>query len=110
MIKFFAGCLLFTTLFACTNNSYNYPKSTEDSVSKEKKDSLMMTEKNYGQIDGKEVIEYTISNSKGMQVSILNYGGTVTNLITPDKNGVAGNVVLGYNSLEGFRQKVNPYF
>ena len=45
-----------------------------------------------------------------MVVKILNYGGTVTDIITPDKNGKMGNVVLGFDSLSGYLQTGNPYF
>jgi aldose 1-epimerase len=45
-----------------------------------------------------------------MVVKITNYGGTVTDIITPDKNGQRGNVILSYDSLSGYRQKGNPYF
>ena len=47
----------------------------------------------------KKYIQYTLTNKNGMIVKILNYGGTVTDIITPDKNGKMGNVVLGYDSL-----------
>jgi aldose 1-epimerase len=68
------------------------------------------TEKPYGNTEGKEIMEYTITNPSGMQVSIINYGGTVTKLIVPDKNSNMGDVVLGYDSLSGYLQKENPYF
>jgi aldose 1-epimerase len=45
-----------------------------------------------------------------MVVKILNYGGTVTDIITPDKNGKMGDVILGYDSLSGYLQAGNPYF
>ncbi|MGB8192710.1 MAG: aldose epimerase family protein [Chitinophagaceae bacterium] len=69
-----------------------------------------MTENNFGSFEGQPVTEYVITNPSGMQVGILNYGGTVTKIITPDKNKQMGDVVLGYDSLAGFLQKTNPYF
>ena len=45
-----------------------------------------------------------------MEVGITNYGATLTSIITPDKNGVAGDVLLGFNSLNGILQKGNPFF
>lgn len=62
-----------------------------------------------GTADGK-VMQAILKNGTGMEVHIMNYGGTVTDIIVPDKNGKPGNVVLGYDSLEGFTQKGNPYF
>jgi aldose 1-epimerase len=75
-----------------------------------KKQGRGITEKPFGSFDGKQIIEYTLTNSSGMQVSITNYGGTVTKLSTPSKNGEMGDVVLGYDSLSGYLQKTNPYF
>ena len=69
-----------------------------------------VTEKAFGKVDSAAVTEYTITNPSGMEVSIINYGGTVTRIITVDKEGKAGDVVLGYKSIDGFRQKNNPYF
>lgn len=69
-----------------------------------------ITEKAFGVIGSDSVTQYTITNPSGMQVSILNYGGTVTNIITPDRDKKMGDVVLGFDSLSGYLQKTNPYF
>lgn len=66
--------------------------------------------KKWGQVDGKEVWQYTLTNPGGVTVKILNYGGTITDIIAPDKNGVKENVTLGFVSLEGYLQKGNPFF
>lgn len=67
-------------------------------------------EDGYGEVDGEKITQYTLTNPSGMIVKIINYGGTVTDIIVPDKNGKPGNVVLGYDSLAGFLQTGNPYF
>lgn len=67
-------------------------------------------EETFGMIGKDTVTKYILSNSAGMKVSILNYGGTVTSVMVPDKKGTAGDVVLGYDSLAGYLQKGNPYF
>ncbi len=59
--------------------------------------------------DGKKIMEYTLSNSSGMEVKIINYGGIVTSIKTPDKDGNFENVVLGFNSLEKYLEGT-PYF
>ena len=77
----------------------------------EKENTKPMTGKTlYGMIGADSVFQYTLTNKNGMTVKILNYGGTVTDIITPDKNGKMGDVVLGYDSLAGYRQTGNPYF
>ena len=64
--------------------------------------------------DGRPVMEYTMRNGAGMSVSAINYGGTITSLHVPDRDGTVENVVLGFDSLEGYRsteyQHANPYF
>lgn len=65
--------------------------------------------KPYAGFEGKKIMQATLTNPNGMIVKIINYGGTVTNMIVPDKNGKMGDVVLGYDSLAGYRQKNNPY-
>ena len=69
-----------------------------------------VAEDGYGEVDGEKITQYTLTNPSGMVVKIINYGGTVTDIIVPDKNGKPGNVVLGYDSLAGFLQTGNPYF
>ena len=50
-----------------------------------------------------------LTNTKGMQVAITNYGGRVVSLWAPDRNGKMGDVVLGFDDLNGYPGK-NPYF
>jgi len=68
-----------------------------------------VTQKPFGTKDGKAVTLYTLTNSHGAQVSILNYGGIVQSLRVPDKRGDLGDVVLGFDSLARY-QKDSPYF
>jgi aldose 1-epimerase len=95
---------------ACNNNSTATSTGSDSSSTENKAQSSMITEKSFGTFEGQPITEYTLSNASGMKVGILNYGGTITKIITPDKNKQMGDVVLGYESLEGFTQKGNPYF
>jgi aldose 1-epimerase len=52
--------------------------------------------------DGREVHQYTLTNQSGAAVQIIDYGATVTSLSVPDKNGKLEDVVLGYDSLQGY--------
>ncbi len=58
---------------------------------------------------GQEVLLYTLTNSNNMQVQITNYGGIITSILVPDKNGKLSDVVLGYDNLDSYI-KVTPYF
>ncbi len=59
--------------------------------------------------DGTEVQIYTLTNSNGMKMKITNYGGIVTELHVPDKNGKFADVVLGFDDLKGYLGG-HPYF
>ena len=59
--------------------------------------------------DGTAVDLYTLTNDKGASVKITNYGGTVTSINVPDKDGKMGDVVCGFNSVEEYI-KGSPYF
>ena len=59
--------------------------------------------------DGIAVELYTLRNSRGMEARIATYGGIVTHLTAPDRNGQYADVVLGYDSLAGYL-KSSPYF
>jgi aldose 1-epimerase len=52
---------------------------------------------------------YTLQNSHGMQARIATYGGIVTALTAPDRNGRYEDVVLGYDALQGYLDH-SPYF
>lgn len=105
MKKYFLLPAIAFTLFACNNNQ---PTKMSEKTGETK--GFGIAEKPFGNTDGKDITEYTLSNPSGMQVSIINYGGTITKLIAPDKKGTMGDVVLGYDSLSGYLQKGNPYF
>lgn len=62
-----------------------------------------------GKVDSQQVKQCAITNPSGMTVKILNYGGTVTNILTADKEGKYGDVILGFDSLSGYLQSGNPY-
>ncbi len=59
--------------------------------------------------DGTEIALYTLVNDTGMKVSITNYGGIVVSLFVPDRNGIMGDVVLGFDSLQEYETH-NPFF
>lgn len=52
---------------------------------------------------------FTITNKNGVTVQITNYGGIITTLIVPDKDGNFEDVVLGYYTLDKYIEK-SPHF
>ncbi|MEO9476697.1 MAG: aldose epimerase family protein [Cyclobacteriaceae bacterium] len=59
--------------------------------------------------DGTEVEVYKMTNTAGMSVKVITYGGIITSLTAPDKDGNYEDVVLGYNKLEGYLE-ASPFF
>jgi aldose 1-epimerase len=72
------------------------------------------TQEPFGQVDGCSVTLFTLENDNGMTVKISNYGGIVTSLIAPDRQGSRADLVCGFNTLEGYfgedYQANAPYF
>lgn len=60
--------------------------------------------------DGRAARLYTLINSQGAQVSITNYGGIVTRIVVPDREGRMGDVALGYDMVEKYVAGASPYF
>lgn len=59
----------------------------------------------YGNLkDGQSVQIFTLRNSQGMQVKVIEYGATVVEVSAPDRQGKFANVILAADSLEGFVQ------
>jgi aldose 1-epimerase len=58
--------------------------------------------------DGNKVYKYTLENSKGFRVGIINYGSIITEIFSPDRSGKFENIVLGYDKLEAYLE--NPAY
>jgi aldose 1-epimerase len=52
---------------------------------------------------------YTLTNASGTEMRVTNYGGIITSLKVSDRSGSFGDVVLGFDTLEGYL-KDPPYF
>ena len=61
------------------------------------------TKSSFGKTPEGEAVElYVLTNKNGMEVAITNYGGAVVSIKVPDRNGKLGDVVLGYDSVDGY--------
>ena len=99
---------LVLSIMSCNNSSRQTTSSSDTTNKKEIK--VGITQKPFGNYEGQAITEYTLTNINGMQLSIINYGGAITKLTAPDKDGKFADVVLGFDSLSGYLQKGNPYF
>ncbi|WP_348823706.1 aldose epimerase family protein [Flavobacterium aestuarii] len=64
--------------------------------------------------NAEEIYSYEISGKNGMTLKVITYGATITELKVPLKNGDIADVVLGFETLEGYLQSFHldgaPYF
>ena len=59
--------------------------------------------------DGENVDIYTLTNQRGSEVKITNYGGIITSIKVPDRRGKRDDIVLGFDNLDGYL-KGTAYF
>lgn len=97
-----SACL---AVFGCTKRE----QPSESTSTQESK--TMTTTKPFGMLpDGQTVTAYTLVNKNGISLTVINYGAIITSISTPDKQGVSEDIVLGYDSLNGYLDSRTPYF
>ncbi|MET9374751.1 aldose epimerase family protein [Streptomyces sp. NPDC002992] len=70
---------------------------------------MRITSEPFGSVDGTDVTRWTLQRGT-VRVRVLTYGGIVQSVETPDRDGVPGDVVLGFPDLEGYLKRPEPYF
>src|ERR1700739_1725652 len=56
----------------------------------------------FGTKDGRPVTLYTLTNSHGVEVRAMNYGGIILSIRVPDRKGQLADIVLGHDALGGY--------
>lgn len=70
---------------------------------------MKIKEEDFGSLPcGEKVYKYTLENSKGFRVGIINYGAVITEIYAPDRARKFENIVLGYDNLESYLE--NPAY
>ncbi|MBD8488194.1 galactose mutarotase [Echinicola sp. CAU 1574] len=100
-----AGALSF---YACSPKSSENEESTSEEEVVDQVSGLNVSVSN-ATVEGKEAQIYTLKNANGIEVDISNYGGVISRLVVPDKDGKLENIVLHYEDLEGYSSSTN-YF
>jgi aldose 1-epimerase len=68
-----------------------------------------VTRSSFGSVAGQNVEIFTLRNAHGIEVKATNYGTIITSITTPDRNGRPADIVLGYETIDGYL-KDSPYF
>lgn len=80
---------------------------SKDSANQEK---AGMNKQAFGKTtDGTSVDLYTLRNSSGMEAAVTTFGAILVSLKTPDRAGKFTDIVLGFDSLDGYLAE-NPHF
>ncbi len=97
----FLIAVLAGTLWSC-----NSQKNEESNMEKEQANmKIKISEVTIGDQQAKV---FHLTNSKGMEVEISSFGGVISKLVVPDRDGNLENVVLGYENIADY--DVNQYF
>lgn len=59
--------------------------------------------------DGQAITHFTLTNRNGMEVGLINFGGILTKVSTPDRDGTFKNINLGFKTLAEYEAN-KPYF
>ncbi|SES82448.1 aldose epimerase family protein [Anaerobranca gottschalkii] len=62
----------------------------------------------YGEVEGRKVFQYSLKNSTGTELIVLNYGAIINKLLLRDRKGELANVVLTLPDLESYQK--NPHY
>ncbi|WP_420458882.1 aldose epimerase family protein [Neolewinella sp.] len=85
------------------------PRAADSGTEQARDTTLRVSTQPFGQTKEGPVTKYTLENANGMQVSVINQGGIITNIVVPDKNGAMEDVVLGFDSVTSYLGDY-PYF
>ena len=61
-----------------------------------------VTRRDFGSVNGVPVSAFELKGDGGLTVTVSDYGCTVLSILAPDKNGAFGDVVLGYDTVDGY--------
>lgn len=105
-------CLLTLLSFFLLNiQCKNEKKADTNTTPVEMKNLVTISKESFGTTnDSIPVDKYILKNEKGMEISIITYGGIITNWTAPDKNGNYNDIVLGFDSIEKYQMPGVPFF
>ena len=88
----------FASMMLSACGSADHPTLTQSGLNPADFDSTIMDKKT-------ELI--TLTNGKGMEVCLTNYGGRVVSISVPDKKGKPTDIVLGYDNIRQYADTLN---
>jgi aldose 1-epimerase len=107
-LKLIIATALISSFAAC--DSAKNSGSTGDQADSTQTTVQLDSTKFQKEIDGKKTNLYVLKNKNNMQAAFTNYGGRLVSLLVPDSAGNLVDVVVGFDSVEGFEKSTEPYF
>lgn len=96
-----SGVLLFALVLGCS--ACDRPPAPQSAPAVAAVAKATIARAPYGTLpDGTAVEAFTLTNSAGMTVKAITYGAIITSVTVPDRNGKADDMVLGFDSLDGY--------
>lgn len=86
-----------------------YSACDDGTCTPNQKGNAMISHEPFGEVDGKEVTLYTLTNANGVEAKVIDYGGIIQSLVVPDSEGNMEDIVLGFDSVDKYIEK-SPYF
>lgn len=68
-----------------------------------------MARDTFGTVNKTAIERFTLKNANGVTVQAITYGGIITSITTPARNGATADIVLGFDSIDGYL-KDHPFF
>jgi aldose 1-epimerase len=98
------------SLVACGGAPATQPPPAAEATPAAKTMEARVEKSDFGKTaDGTAVDLYTMTNAKGMVVKFITFGGIITELHVPDRDGKLADIVLGFKTIDGYLGS-HPYF
>jgi aldose 1-epimerase len=86
------------------------PAETTEPTESESKTEMGVRKESFGKTeDGTAVDQFTLTNNKGMKVTVITYGAMITSVEVPDRQGNVENITLFRDSLKDYLAG-HPFF
>ncbi len=92
-IKYIVYGMASVALMSCVNTANEGSGVTMSGLDRAKFETV---------VEGKPTHLYVLSNGRGMEVCVTNYGGRIVSVMVPDKDGHPTDVVLGHDSIADY--------
>jgi aldose 1-epimerase len=100
---------LLAAVLLLTGTAVGLAGAEQPATSNKKPPAPSISSEPFGTVDGQQVDLYTLTNSRGMIVKIMTYGGIIQSIEVPDRKGRLANVTLGFDNLDDYATS-SPYF